>query len=178
VASSGVSDRLPAMCGSDTVDRWYPALHESGQHHVAADNPWIDDGGWDGLPEPRAAEHILRRSSICRRWQTDLHAPGYLTVQGCYLVIVGGQPVMRLNHFHAVATGGGAGLQAVASLFHSWRARSSTHTGGRPTRCAAWPGERRSLHVQHDCGCEHPVPVLKLEEGDPRGCATACMRPR
>src|ERR1017187_662632 len=111
VASSGVADRLPAMCGSATL----ATLVSSTSMKVASitvmamihglmtgRNGMAGLFGVDRLQLAHAVRQVRPRLVIA--------------IQGGDLVVAGArQPVLRLNHFHVV---GHARLKAVAGLLH------------------------------------------------------------
>src|ERR1017187_1178726 len=111
VASSGVADRLPAMCGSATL----ATLVSSTSMKVASITVMAmihglmrGRKGTEGL---FGVERLHLADAV-----RQIGAGLVIAVQGGDLVVGGaGQAVLRLNHFHVV---GDAGLKAVAGLFH------------------------------------------------------------
>src|SRR5262245_21853507 len=125
VASSGVADRLPAMCGSAT----FATLVSSTSMKVASITVTAMIHGlmMGGLIACRSAiaglfcVERLHLAYAVRQVGTRL----VIAVQGRDLVVARArQTVLRLDDFHAV---GDAGLKAVAGLFHFLARQIDTH---------------------------------------------------
>src|ERR1039457_912139 len=159
VASSGVADRLPAMCGSATL----ATLVSSTSMKVASITVMaMIHGLMTGRNGMTALFGVQR-----------LHLPDAVrqvcprlvkAVQGGDLVVAGArQPVLRLNHFHVI---GHARLKAVAGLFHFLARQLDAELGDVHFAArAAQLGDRR-LHVEHDAVAHFLLLLLQLADGE------------
>src|ERR1035438_10184637 len=143
VASSGVADRLPAMCGSATLATLVSSTSmKVASMTVMAMTHGLMTGrkgtaglfGVDRLHLPNAVRQVRARLVIA--------------VQGRDLVVAGArQPVLRLDHFHVV---GHARLKAVARLFHFLARQLDAQLGDLHFAArAAQPGDG-GFHIELD----------------------------
>src|ERR1019366_2083538 len=159
VASSGVADRLPAMCGSATL----ATLVSSTSMKVASITVMATIHGLitgrNGITELLGVERLQLADAV-RQVGPRL----VITVEGGDLVVAGArQPVLRLNHFHVV---GDARLKAVAGLFHFLARQLDAQFGDVHLAPRAAQLSDGGLDVEHDAVAHFLLLLLQLADGE------------
>src|ERR1035441_6674619 len=158
VASSGVADRLPAMCGSATL----ATLVSSTSMKVASITVMAMIhglmSGRNGTAGLSGVER-LHLADAARQVGPRL----VIAVQSRDLVVAGArQSVLRLNHFHVV---GHARLKAVAGLFHFLARQFDAQLGDVHLAARAAQVSDGGLHVEHDAVAHFLLLLLPLPAG-------------
>src|ERR1035441_8668038 len=159
VASSGVADRLPAMCGSATL----ATLVSSTSMKVASITVMAMIHGLmtgrNGMTALLGVERLHLADAVRQVCPRLIKA-----VQGGDLVVAGArQPVLRLNHFHVV---GDARLKAVAGLFHFLARQFDAEFGDVHLAARAAQVNDGGLHVEHDAVAHFLLLLLQLPDGE------------
>src|SRR4029077_19143621 len=148
VASSGVADRLPAICGSATLATLVSSTSmKVASITVRAIIHGLTTGsltaGRNGMAVLFCVERLHLADAVRK-----ICARLVVAVQGGDLIVAGaGQQVLRLHHFHAV---GHARLKAVTRLFDFLAGEIETEPRNIHFVARAGHLGRRGLHVEHD----------------------------
>src|ERR1019366_3234481 len=169
VASSGVADRLPAMCGSATLA---PLVSSTSMKvasiTVMAMTHGLTNGrkgtaglfGVDRLHLPDAVRQVRARLVIA--------------VQSRDLVVAGArQSVLRLNHFHVV---GHTRLKSVARLFHFLARQLDAQLGNVHLAARTAQPDDGGFHVELDAVAQLLLLLLQLAYGE-RGAGAPRLYP-